>query len=75
MLDDGTYDAVVVDAANVGDSAGTDALRLEMTIVAGDRKGDVVSITATGLGRGEVDVMGLPATIEVSGGEPRVTFD
>ena len=71
MLDDGTYDAVVVDAtADV-----RDVLHLELTIVAGPYKGEVVSVAAAGLGRSDVDVMGLPATLEVTGGEPLITFD
>lgn len=74
MLDDGTYDAFVVDARVEG--AGTERLvHLELTIIAGERKGEVVDITARGLRGDELDLLGMPATITVAGGEPRVRID
>ena len=74
MLDDGTYDAMVIDATEAADDE-RDVLHLELTIVAGRYKGEGVSGTAVGLGRKAVDVMGLPATLDVTTGEPRITFD
>ena len=71
MLPDGTYDAIVVDAEST-DGGG---LRLELTILAGEQKGEVVTLLAHGLGVDEIDALGLPATMEVRSGEPRVVLD
>ena len=70
VLPDGSYDALVIDA-----TARDDALHLELTIVAGDRKGEVVTVSATGLDRDELDLMGLPATIVVTDGAPVVQLE
>lgn len=70
MLADGTYDAFVVDAVPDGD-----ALRLDLTIVAGPHKGEVVSVRAVGLEVGELDAIGMPATMTVAAGQPTVTLD
>ena len=45
MLPDGAYEVFVVDAAGDGPTA----LHLEVTILAGDHKGEVVSVRAEGL--------------------------
>lgn len=70
-LPDGDYDAFVVDARD-RDGGG---VHLELTIVAGEHKGEVVEIAAQGLPGTELDLLGMPATITVSGGEPRVRID
>lgn len=67
MLDDGTYDAVVVDADDDGGE-----VRMELTIVAGARKGEVVAVRAAGLRRDPLDLLGLPATVTVERGRPHV---
>jgi hypothetical protein len=73
VLPDGVYDAFVIDAEPV---AGPDAgLRLELTVIAGAHKGEVVAVTATGLDREALDVVGLPATLVVDDGAPAVTID
>lgn len=71
MLPDGTYDVFVVDAA--ADGPGT--LRLEVTILAGDQKGEVVSMRAEGLAVDELDALGLPGTLTVAGGEPSLVLE
>ena len=71
LLPDGRYDAFVVDASDRGDGA----MHLELTVVAGEHKGEVVEITATGLGASEIDLLGMPATITVSDGDPHVRID
>ena len=68
---DGTYDVFVVDAEPTDDGA----VRLELTITTGPSKGEVVSIRAVGLGRDAIDVLGMPATLTVADGVPRVTLD
>jgi hypothetical protein len=69
-LPDGTYDVLVVDATADGD-----ALAIEITIIGGDHKGDVVSVRATGLGVDELDLLGMPGTLHVVDGAPRFTVD
>ncbi len=71
MLPDGTYDVFVVDAA----TDGPDALRLDVTILAGDQKGEVVSMRAQGLAVDELDALGLPGTLTVEGGEPALVLE
>jgi hypothetical protein len=70
VLEDGTYDAFVVDATTAGDG-----LILDLTILAGPSKGEVVSVRATGLPGDEIELLGMPATLTVANGEPTVTID
>ena len=58
-LPDGTYDVLVVDASTDGD-----AIALEITIISGEHKGDVVALRATGLGVDELDLLGMPGTLD-----------
>jgi hypothetical protein len=71
VLEDGTYDVFVVDATPV--EGRDDAFALDLTVVAGDHKGEVVTITAEGLGLDELDLLGIPGSLTVSGGEPSFT--
>ena len=71
MLEDGSYDVFVVDAEGTGDGT----MRLELTVLAGEHKGDVVSMRATGLGVDEIDALGLPGTLTVAGGEPSIQLE
>jgi len=72
MLADGTYDAIVVDATG-------DPLRLELAILGGPHKGEVVALRASGVagagGDDPIDLLGVPATIVVTDGEPTVTLE
>jgi hypothetical protein len=70
QLDDGTYDVLVIDATADGD-----ALALEITIISGDRKGEVVGLRATGLDVDELELLGLPGTLTVENGVPRFAVD
>ena len=72
VLDDGTYDAIVVDADPDG---ADDHVRLELTITSGPRKGQVVAVRATNLGVAPLDALGLPATLVVRDGRPCVVLD
>ena len=69
-LPDGRYDVFVVDATAEGD-----VVHLELTILAGDHKGDVVTVAASGIARDEIDLLGLPATLAVINGRPVVTIE
>ena len=71
MLPDGAYDALVVDV----DAHEDGRVTLELTILAGEHKGDVVAVSGEDLGRDELDLLGLPATLTVTNGAPTVTID
>jgi hypothetical protein len=73
-LGDGTYEAFVVDVEIEGDGAAR-VTHLELTITAGEHKGEVVSVAATGLAGEEFDLIGMPATMVVTAGTPMVTID
>jgi hypothetical protein len=70
VLNDGTYEVFVVDAEDVLEQH--DALRLELTVTQGPYKGDVVTVIAQHLPMNAVQILGLPATLVVERGEPRV---
>ena len=71
----GTYDAFVVDAVVDTTDDGTRVTTLDLTIVAGERKGEVVTVTAGGLRGSEFDLIGMPATLTVTDGAPAVRID
>ena len=48
---------------------------LDLTIVSGEHKGEVVSIATDDTTGEDIDLMGLPATLVVLDGEPSVTID
>jgi hypothetical protein len=71
-LDDGTYDALVVDAGRAGDGA----CQVELTILSGDHKGEVVAVRTRSLSTDQAaDLLGIPATLTVTDGAPHVTFE
>ena len=70
-LADGSYDALVVDATAADDGS----IGVELTIVAGEAKGEVVALRAEGLARDPLDLLGVPATITVVDGAPSVRFE
>ena len=71
-LADGTYDALVVDA-----SAGDDgSIGVEITIVAGPAKGEVVALRTSDLGGTDpLDLLGVPATLTVRDGAPSLRLE
>jgi hypothetical protein len=50
-------------------------VHFELAIVAGPHKGEVVMLRATGITRDAIDMLGLPATLIVEEGRPRIVFD
>jgi hypothetical protein len=70
-LSDGRYDVVVVDATAEPDGS----CRLELTLLDGPHKGDVVAVRARGLADRSLELLGIPATLVVEGGAPSVTFE
>jgi hypothetical protein len=75
MIPDGTYDAFVVDAEPGVADDGTAPIHLELTILAGEHKGNMITVTAVGLAGTEIDLMGMPATLTVVAGQPSVCID
>lgn len=78
MLEDGTYDAIVFDAdgdPGRDDVTGRAAITVELTIVSGPHKGEVVSVRTDAWAGDALDLLAVPATITVTDGEPRVTFE
>ncbi len=71
-LIDGFYSVVVVDAF---EDTNRDGVHLELAITQGQAKGEVVSLHASSTTRSAIDLLGLPATLEVREGQPRVIFD
>lgn len=56
----GTYDIIAVDAA--GDE---EEMRVEVVIVAGDHKGEVVVIVSAGETQDEIEILGTPGQLVV----------
>jgi hypothetical protein len=75
VLDDGTYDALIVDAASGVTDEGATVMHLELTILGGLHKGELVAITAAGLRGTEIDLLGMPATLTVLDSRPSVRID
>ncbi len=69
-LPDGTYDAIVVDA-DVGPEQST---ALELAVLAGPHKGEVLAVRGPAA-RDPLDLLGLPATVTVAAGLPRVELE
>lgn len=70
-LADGTYDVFVVNATL--DESG--AASLELAIVSGAAKGDVVQLRMETKGRDPVGIIGLPGTLTVADGRPSLRID
>ena len=72
MLPDGTYDVFVV-GAEAAEPPG--ALQLDLTILGGEHRGEVVSVRAEGLGVDDLEALGRPGTLTVTSGEPSVVLE
>jgi hypothetical protein len=70
VLPDGTYDVIVVDAEAVDGGVG-----LDLTILAGEHKGDVVSVRASNLSADPDMILATPATLTVTDGVPKVELE
>jgi hypothetical protein len=48
---------------------------LELTVTSGAHRGEIVHVNARGLHRSWIDLLGTPATLNVTDGRPRVTLE
>lgn len=71
MLADGTYDVLVVDAEASDDGS----TGVEVTIVAGPAKGELVSLRTRDLAGDPLDMLGVPATLTVHDGAPTLRLE
>jgi hypothetical protein len=69
-LADGVYDAFIVWADERDDGT----IALDLTITTGEQKGDVVSVRATDAPRDAIALVGMPCTLHVSSGQPRIDW-
>jgi hypothetical protein len=75
VLPDGEHDVFVIDATiDPGNDPDTVWI-LDLTIVSGPHKGEVVTVRAANLDGDEFDLMGMPATLTVTNGDPTVRID
>lgn len=73
MLEDGAYDVFIVDAND--DEDDDDVVHVTVTIIGGAHKGDVLTLHARGAQRDSAALLGLPGTLVVRDGEPRLDVD
>lgn len=70
-LDDGVYDAIVIDAREDDENV----LHVDLALTRGAHKGDVITLTGDAFARDAIALLGLPATLRVVDGEPHLTLD
>lgn len=71
-LPDGSYDVMVVDARRHDDGS----LGIDITIIAGPAKGQVVSLRTADLAATEpLDLLGVPAKLTVNMGTPELRLE
>lgn len=71
MLEDGTYEAIVFDAAPHDEGGAT----VELSIIAGEHKGAVISLRAREWPGDPLELLGIPATVTVADARPSVRFE
>ena len=70
-MPDGRYDVFIVDAETIDETT----MRVELAMVTGDDKGDVFAIRGPHLAAEPVMLLGLPGTLIVEDGVPRLQVD
>ena len=70
-MPDGRYDVFIVDAETIDETT----MRVELAMVTGDDKGDVFAIRGPLLADDPVELLGLPGTLIVTDGVPRLQVD
>lgn len=71
QLDDGDYDAIVIDARENAERV----LSIDLALTSGARKGEVITVAGDVGAHDAIAWLGLPATLRVVDGEPRLTLD
>ena len=71
MIADGRYDTLVIDATPDHDGV----LIIDLTILAGIHKGDVVQVRGVGIERDPLDLLATPGTLTVTDGEPHLELE
>lgn len=75
LLPDGTYDVFVVDAVVDAAEDGARVVHLDLTIVSGAHKGEMLRVSARGMAGEDYELMGMPGTLTVDDGVPSVRLD
>jgi hypothetical protein len=70
-MPDGRYDVLIVDAEAIDEKT----MRVELAMVTGEDKGDVFAIRGPLLDDDPVMLLGLPGTLIVTDGVPRLEID
>lgn len=70
-MPDGHYDVFIIDAAMLDETT----MRVELALVTGDDKGDVIAIRGPRLAPDPVALLGLPGTLVVVDGVPTLRVD
>lgn len=70
-MPDGRYDVFIVDAETIDETT----MRVELAMVTGDDKGDVFAIRGPLLADDPMELLGLPGTLIVTDGVPRLEVD
>lgn len=70
-MPDGRYDVFIVDAETIDETT----MRVEVAMVTGDDKGDVFAIRGPLLADDPIELLGLPGTLIVTDGVPRLQVD
>jgi len=73
-LPDGAYDAIVINADDLPTEGGTTTV-IELTITSGAHRSLTFALTAPVRLGEPTDLIGMPATVTVTGGEPSVRID
>jgi hypothetical protein len=71
VLADGTYDVVVVGV----EPAEAGGVSLELAIAGGEHRGEVVPVLHHDPPAEPLDLLGIPGTLTVAGGEPRLSLE
>lgn len=74
-LPDGEYPVLVIDVESGLTDTGVAVSHLEVTVLSGDHKGDVVSLSAVGLAGTFIELIGMPGTVSVASDSLRFTLD
>ena len=70
-LPDGRYDVFVIDAETIDEMT----MRVEIALVSGGDRGNIIAVRGPHLADDPVSLLGLPGTLDVRDGVPRLTIE